>query len=356
MRRMLLFVIFLVILLGGLWLGGETLLARTIRQVAQGQPSVQLQDATPLRQPGRFGLRATQLTIDSQGRRATLPEVTLWAPLTGLNTLHLGLPPVIEADLLGQPQKIGLDQAVARATLAPLNGMAIRRLSADAGKVTLNDQPLADSADLQLTLSRLGYAVPRDAATSYDLKVDLRNADPGAFIPAKLPEGRLSVTGQGRVWLDRILTPAALQSGHPPRPVGLRADELHISLGDLGLRLIGRVLADEDGRAQGQLMIYTADAPAILALAVEQNLLRPGVADMIGRMLQQISDATPDTPSEAERTLTDSSLTAGRIAAPQLEPMHFPKPAGEELRLPLSFRDGRMFLGPMPLGAAPRFP
>lgn len=349
MRRMLLFVIFSVILLGGLWLGGEALLARTIRQVAQAEPSVQVQDVTPLRHLGRLGLRATQLTIDSQGRRTTLPQVMLWAPLTGLNTLHLGLPAVIEADLLGQPYKIGLDQAGARATLAPLNGMAIRRLSANSGKVTLNDQPLAEAADLQLTLSRLGHAVPRDAATSYDLKLDLRNADPRAFIPARLPEGRLSIAGQGRVWLDRILTPAALQSGDPPRPVGLRADEIRMSLGNLGLRLIGRVLADESGRAQGQLMIYTADAPAILALVVEQGLLPPGVADTIGRMLQQISDATPDTPA-------DSSPTAGRIAAPELEPMHFPKPADNELRLPLSFRDGRMFLGPMPLGAAPRFP
>lgn len=355
MRRLLLFVIFLAVILGGLWLGGETLLARMIRQNAQHQPMLQLQDVTPLRDPGRFGVRGTQLTVDSDGRKITLPEVTVWAPLSRLNSLHLSLPPRIELAVLGQPQEIGLDDAGASVTVAPLNGMAIRQATAHSGPVMLGGQPLAEAADLDVTLSRLGYAVPRGAATSYDVTIDLQKADPRVLTPVEMPEGTLSITGTGRVWLDRILTPETLRSGRHPLPVGFRTDGMHISFTDLDLRLMGRVLRDASGYAEGEVMIYTADAPAILDLAVQQNLLKPGAAQMIGKALQQLSDDTPETQSESERTLADTGLNAGRVAQPDLDPMHFPTPAEGELRLPLTFKGGKMMLGPLPLGPAPLF-
>lgn len=333
MRRLLAPLIVLALILGGLWLGGESLMTQQLRRIAAGQPAAELGAVQELREPGRIGVRALALGMQTDLGRVELPQAELWLSPLRPTELRLALPPGATLDPGSGPVALGLGDAAARLRVQPLNGLAMASAGIEAGPLTVEGAALAARLHANAVQRDLDADAPEAAAAAYDLELDLDDLEPGLFATLPLP-GRLSLAATGRVWLDALPRPATLDPDRAPLPVGLRLDDAELRLGAVQARILGRIEADAQGRAQGRLVLYTRDAEALLQAAATAGLIPTRVVTLAGTMLKNISD----------------------LPLPEDAGQDFPPPAEGELRLPLSFAEGRTSLGPMVLGPAPAFP
>ncbi|WP_199260501.1 DUF2125 domain-containing protein [Paracoccus binzhouensis] len=333
MRRLLALLVLLALILGGLWLGGESLMAQQLRRIAAEQPMVDLGAVRELRDPRRIGVQAAALQLRTDAGTLALPQAELWLAPLRPTELRLDLPPRATLDPGAGPLQLGLADASARLRLQPLNGLAMASAGVAAGPLTVEGRDLARSLHADARLAALGADAPPSATAAYDLQLAVDELEPALFATLPLP-GRLSLSAKGQVWLDALPRPATLSPGLAPLPVGLRLDDAELQLGALRTRVLGQVQADAQGRAQGQVALYTRDAEPLLQAAAAAGLIPPKLVTLAGTMLKTIS-AQP-LPEDAG--------------------FRFPPPAAGELRLPLTFADGKMSLGPLTLGPAPVFP
>ncbi|WP_323008623.1 DUF2125 domain-containing protein [Paracoccus sp. (in: a-proteobacteria)] len=333
MRRMLALLVALALVLGGLWLGGESLLAQQMRRLAAEQPMTDLGAVQELRDPGRFGVRALGLELQTDAGRLGLQQAELWLSPLHPTTLRFALAPKGMLDAGSGPLELGLGDAMAQLRFSPWNGLGLAAAQIKAGPLTIAGTELATAVRINAVGRTLDQDAPSGAAVSYDLNLTLHGLDPGAFATLSLP-GPLNATATGRIWLDALPQPWTLTPDLAPLPVGLRLDEVELQLGGLQARIIGRVQADAQGRAEGRLVLYTTDAKPLLQAAASAGLIPSRVVRLAGTMLKTISD----------------------LPLPDEDGQRFPPPAEGELRLPLRFADGKVSLGPLTLGPAPVFP
>lgn len=109
--------------------------------------------------------------------------------------------------------------------------------------------------------------------------------------------------------------------GEPPRLEALEIRDATFTWGKLDLRGKGALVADADGYAEGRIDLRARNWKAMLKLAEESGALPPAVASALGGGLDLIA----------------------RLGGER-----------DRLDIPLDFADGRTFLGPVPLGPAPR--
>ena len=329
----------LLLLIGGAvaaaWLGGETWLARKAQAMIAEDPRVEASQVTPLREIDRIGLGLTEVEIATPGGDALLPEVELWAAPTSPTQFHAALPPVMTLPVMGRPLAVTAADAVLTLRVSPGSDMAISRVAAASGPVAIEGHPLLGALDAQAQLVAMGAAAPRDARAAYDLGGSLRDLTGLGLLPRPpaLGDRAISVEGAARVFLTAPFRQAA--DAPQPRLVGISSEGVTLTLGDQSLRLAGTVRPGADGRTEGAAFVYTTDARAWLQLAADLNAIPAVTVALADTVLQQAAETPVDLP-------------AG-VPAPA-------EPAEGELRVPLIFRDGKTFLGPLSLGEAPPFP
>lgn len=140
--------------------------------------------------------------------------------------------------------------------------------------------------------------------------------DPGGTLPDSLDSFRADVT----IRFDKPWDLDAIETARPqPRQIRLRLAEAR--WGRLELLAAGTLDVDDLGRPTGDIVVKARNWRDILGLAVASDALPRGLAE----------------------TLEDGLTLVARLAGnPQT------------LDIPLTFRDGRIRLGPVPLGPAPR--
>lgn len=357
MRLLLKLLVVLGALVAAVWIGGEVSLARQATAVIADDPQLQAAAVRELREPGRVGVRIEQLGIDRPGRRLDLPWLDLWARPQRLNEVHVSLPQEAGVTLSGRRLDVTAEAAEVSARFAPAHAMALTEAQVRTGGVVLDGQPLAERLNLVLHLAGYGADAPRGTGAAYDVTADMVALSLPALTDGAL-QGAVHARGGGRLWLDSA--PARGGSARTPRLVGLRADGLEIGLDDLGLRLWGRVVADAEGRLNGQVLVDTADGEGFIARAVSLGMLPQAMAPLAATMLAGLGSM--DIASEGSGQPSDSSVLPARSAA-EAAARHshpaaaaFPPPGPGELRIPLSFREGRTFLGPIAIGPAPQIP
>lgn len=329
----------LILLIGGAvagaWLGGEAWLARKAQAVIAEDPRITADAVTPLRKIDRIGLGLTDVGIATPGGEALLPAVELWAAPTSPNQFHAALPPAMTLPVMGRPLAVTAENAVLSLRVSPGSEMAISRVAAASGPVAVEGHPLLSALDAQAQLVAMGAAAPRVARAAYDISGSLRDLTGTGLLPRPpaLGERAISLEGAARVFLTAPFRQGA--DAASPRLVGLTSDGVTLTLGEQSLRVAGTVGAGDDGRAEGAAFVYTTDARAWLQLAADLGVI-PAVT-------VALADTALQAAAEAEVTLPTG------VPAP-------PEPARGELRVPLIFRDGKVFLGPLPLGEAPLFP
>ncbi len=324
MRRLMLWLTVLALLLGGLWLGAESLLMREIRRYAAQDPGLQIAALRGMRQPGRIGTVGSGVEWATPAGRVELPQADLWLSPLRPTELRLDLPPGATFDDGYGAQIQSLAATEARLRLRPLAGAELASFALHSGPLTLGNEPLAQGIDMQARLAEAG---------SYDVTLTLHDLAPAALAgPLPLP-GALNLDAKGRVWLDRPPSPQTMTPETVPLPVGLRLDAAELRLGRLSARILGDIRADAQGRAEGQIAVYTRDSRPIIEAAAKAGLIPSKAAILATTML---------------RNLSELPMPAG---GPD-----FPAPAQGEMRLPLRMADGKISLGPLVLGPAPMFP
>ncbi len=140
--------------------------------------------------------------------------------------------------------------------------------------------------------------------------------DPGGTLPDRFDTFRADLN----VTFDKPWDLDAIEDARPqPRKIDLRLAEA--SWGRLDLQAAGTLTVDEAGRPTGEIVVKARNWREILGLAVTSGALPQGFAD----------------------TLEDGlGLIAGMAGNPRT------------LDIPLTFRNDRIRLGPVPIGPAPR--
>lgn len=321
------------VVVGG-WLGAETLASRQLAAVIAADPALQAAEIRPLRDPARLGvaLRDLRLEDPAMGLRLRWAALSL-RPLSPL-TARLDLPEALTLVQAGQERRLGLSAPDAWLALAPLNGFAPRAMRVSARDLTLDGQPLAGGFRLDAALVPLGAQAPRAARAAYDVTLALEEGEPAALdslgFGAGLLPGPVAGSGTVRLWLDGVPAPDA----PAPQLVGWQTPGVEIAAGGIGLRLVGRLARDAQGRAEGQVALYSADSQAMIDMAAALGLIPDGARLLIRAGLSRLSE-TPVDPA---------------LPGPAL-----PEPAEGELRLPVIFRDGQIVMGGVPVGPAPAF-
>lgn len=342
MRAFLVLLLLIAAAVAALWLGGESWLASEAGRQAAARRDLALAEARPLRKLGRIGVELVEPAYTSGDVSLALPGLELWVAPADPAAIRVALPDRALLRQAGRDHRVDLRGGAGALRVSPLHGGAIRQAGIQAAMLTLDGAPLAEAVSVDMQMAGLGHEAPRGARAAYDATLTLAGMRPGGLAAMGAPTlplpGDLSVTGALRVWLDGILDLAVVRgAAAPPAPVALRADGVEVTLGGATARLAGMIRRDAAGRAEGRLAIYTGDGDALLRAAGEAGMLPAEGAMLASALLAGIGRMPFPPESEADG-------------------MTLPEAAGQELRLPLVMRGGRLLLGDIDLGAAPAFP
>lgn len=174
----------------------------------------------------------------------------------------------------------------------------------------------------QLSMRRTPQAV---TPASYDLFLHMQDFTPDAgflaVLPAaaRLPAVIAAVRVNGTVEFDKPWDRSAIEQARPqPRRIfleGLRAD-----WGDLALRATGTLDVAPDGQPTGTIDVQATNWREMIEIARQSGALAPEYVAPVTRGLEMLAALSGDP---------------------------------ETLQVPVSFRAGRMLVGPVPVAAAP---
>ncbi len=322
MRRLIVIVLAAALLWSGWWVLG----ARATKAGFEGWLAAQREAGRVARAeirvrgfPSRFDTTFTGLELGD-------PEAVLWSA-DRFQTLMLSYAPNRAVAAWPGPQRIATPagavviegaeaSASVRVGVAP--SLPLERLAFVGREVTAAGEGWrAAAAEVRAAAEREdGGDVPPEEAT-YHLGVLVRDVD---LMPGDLPPGRLSL-----LRIDahaRLSAPLDRAADPPPRLLALDLEEARLDWGAARLRLSGGPIGvGPDGALDGTLAVRLDEWPRLVEAAVAAGLL---------------------PARQAPVTIAALDLIAGEGAARGV------------IETELTFSGGRMRLGPIPLGAAPR--
>ncbi|SEN04882.1 hypothetical protein SAMN04488003_10896 [Loktanella fryxellensis] len=313
----------IVLALAGLYSAYWFIAARTLdgqlqsglaAAVAQGW-QIESESLTTGGYPSRFDVTARDLTVTTPGGDVTwrAPVVETAALSYAPNRVILALPPSQTVAVQGQTVTIGSDGLRASLGVAANTSLALDTLTAEARALDLvSDRGWSWKTGAALLALRPDGTTPG----SYDAYLGLANVTPGVALSAA-PDGPAQVTVDATVQLDRPLDRTGL-AGAPPQVQQLSLTTAEVTWGDLRLVADGAIDVDATGVPTGQILLALTGWQDVLTLIAEAGLLDPGLLSVIRNGA--------------------SFMAAGQ----------------DTLTMPLTFADGAMALGPIPIGPAPR--
>jgi hypothetical protein len=315
----------LAVLWGGYWFVGSTAVERGTAQWFEDQAALGLtaerEDISVSGFPSRFDLTVTKPHFADPatgwGWRAPFAQVLsmTWKPWHVIAALPNDQ--LIEGP--GEAIALTSSRMMASLRLSPTTDLPLQ-------EVVIEGHDVLAKSDLGWTVGTksLVLALGPDAADPLAQRLGLRITDltPDPAFAALVPDlgDRIST-----VQLDATLTLSAALDRHmaetQPRLTAVTLTNLRAEWGALKLTAKGQVDRGPDGFAVGQIDFRVENWRNIPALIVALGLVRPEMGATITRGVETLARAggNPDV-----------------------------------LDLPLIFADGRMVLGPLPLGAAPR--
>jgi hypothetical protein len=325
MRAFMMVILALGVLWGGYWFVGSTALQKGAEawfadQVAQGRIAtnggVEVQGF-----PNRFDLTVTDVhladPVTGFGWDAPFAQVfsMTWKPwhmIAALpNTQTLTLP----------DQVIGMASSKLQGSLKLVPGAS---LALDTVVVDGVDLVATSSLGWVLKAARAELATRQDASVSngHEVNLTVTKLVPDPALIAEVPDlpgvvevAQVDLVAGFSAPIDRFA------GDMQPQVVALTVKDGQVRWGDLVVVAKGTVVADSQGLAEGRVDIHIANWRKLIAPAVAMGLVKaevaPTVEKMMGLMAQQSGDGT-------------------------------------SLDLPLVMTAGRMSLGPIPLGPAPR--
>ena len=328
MRRTLFIVLALALAWGGYWWSGATAMERGFRgwldaRAAEGW--VAAYDSVETHGfPSRFDTTFRGLDLSPPGAlwewRAPLFQTLMlsYAPnqaiaaWIGPQTVQTPVGPiVIDSERLRASVRLGvstalpLDEFTAVAEGLDVSGMGWAAAAAEARLATAATPAVPNG-------QRLGVLL-REVAPPAAVRALV---DPGGAMPPALDRFRIDADlGFGAPW-DRF----ALED-RAPRLTEIVLREATLEWGELAIGLDGAVTIDAEGRPEGRVAVRITDWRRLLGLLRETGVVGPNVAPLTEAALEVLADLSPDP---------------------------------DVIRAPLSFQEGFVSFGPVPLGRAPR--
>ena len=325
MRILIWIAVVFAALWGGYWIVGSMAVERGVAQWFDDQNALGItasrDDISVSGFPSRLDLTITnpQLADRVAGWAWNAPFVQVlsmtWKPWH----LIAALPNDQQVQVDGQKVDITSSKMAASVRVSPTTDIVLQEAVIEG-----HDILAASDAGWKVAAKSLVLALAPDPSDPLAQRLGLRIADlvPAPELAALVPElgDRISI-----VHLDAVLTFSAAFDRHiaqtQPRLTGLNVSGLAVTWGSLKVQATGQVDRAADGFAQGQIDFRIENWRQIPALVVALGLVRPEMADAVSRGVEALARDGGDP---------------------------------ERLNLPLVFADGRMSLGPLPLGAAPR--
>jgi hypothetical protein len=231
-----------------------------------------------------------------------------------------------ETQLIATPQeKFRVEARDMRASLriAPDTRLAPRNvtLTAEFLQITPEDRPEEISALTSLTLAAEQQETDRDyrlglAAEGLTLAPPWRDLlDPDGSLPAQISNLTVDLT----VTFDKVWDRTAIEIARP-QPTRIKVALADGKWGQLHLQAAGAVDVTPDGLPEGEITLKARNWRDMIALAQASGALREGMAQTVENGLDLLA-----------------RMNGNR----------------ETLDIPLTFRGGRILLGPIPIGPAP---
>ena len=202
------------------------------------------------------------------------------------------------------------------------------QLALDSSQTRFRDIRIDSTLGWQSRLAAGQIEMTREAETPSTYRIRLeasdvtppeqiaRRVDPAGLLPAAIP----IVLSDALVSFDKAWDLSAIEDARP-QPVAIDLAEARAEWGALLLRMSGSVAVDGEGRATGEVAIRAENWPEMLAMAERGGIIGAGAR------------------RTAESALGFLAGLSGR---------------SEDLDVTLRLDAGFMFLGPLPIGEAPR--
>ncbi|MGY9037248.1 DUF2125 domain-containing protein [Sulfitobacter sp. M13] len=207
--------------------------------------------------------------------------------------------------------------------LRPSVSGQLDRLTLDGGAWVLDLPATGPVEGRSLNVSAVQQTVGQPI---YDLALDAQNVTPSTALrsmfglPDDWTDAFETVTAKATITFDRLWDRSALGRTRPqPRVIDLRHAEL--AWGDVALTLQGTMAVAEDGLATGTLSVKAQDWPMMLTMAENAGFIPPSFRPQAEQMLKGLAQMSGNTNG---------------------------------LDLDISVKDGKMSMGFIPLGRAPK--
>jgi hypothetical protein len=324
MRVFLWIGVVLGVLWGGYWVVGarviETGANKWVSDMQAQGLAVAQDDIAVAGFPSRFDLTVTRPRIADQvtgwGWKAPFAQVLsmTWKPWHVIAVL----PQDQEIDAPGQRIALTTSKMQGSLRLAPSTDQSLAEVVIEA-----HDVALVSDLGWQVGLTSAVLALGKVGTNGFDqrLGLDISDLRPDATLTAQLPDLGDVIS---KLHLDSVLALSAALDRHAgatqPRVTGVTVRDFSMIWGSLRLSAKGQVRPGRDGLAEGQIDFAIEDWRQVPALAVALGLVRPEMGQSLTNGLDVLaqSGGNPDV-----------------------------------LNLALTFADGWMSLGPIPLGPAP---
>ncbi len=325
--------IYLILGLAGVWAGywfvGSTALESGFRSWLDQERNQGLQTnySTLATRgfPNRFDTTITEIDVvdSNSGFGWAAPFFQVFALSYKPNHIIAVFPNEQSVQIPDQLISITSEEMRASVVFEPGTSLAFER-----GVVELKDLDLGSdegwTAGLKSGLFSVRQTVGRP--NSYDISLDFEKLDPperfrqffssSLFLKNAMGQAELRATaGFDRPW-DRFAA-----EGQAPVLQSINFDNVRIDWGELGLTASGMVMLDRNGIPDGRISITAKNWRKMYGAFVNAGLVAPNVKSTVESLLEILANMSGDPGS---------------------------------LEAPLSFQNGRMSFGPIPLGPAPR--
>ncbi|MDO5603720.1 MAG: hypothetical protein Q4G25_01030 [Paracoccus sp. (in: a-proteobacteria)] len=358
MRFLLRLLVILAILAALAWAALEYLALRAVRSAADGG-AFRLAGSQMLTDPRRIGIRMEGMDFSDGAGGTVLSDLTVWLVPWKLNEVRTALPAQTVMQTPAGDMVLAVTDGAASARFSPTHRMALAAASLSAGAVSLDGTPMLDHASIHAEMTGYGAWIPPRAAAAYRISTTIEGAPLGQILDrmdilpppdSPRPEGRLSLGGPLVVWLTAAPGPMAAAD---PELIGLTLEGVTLNIDGYEARLWGRILADEAGLAEGELAIDSTDPRGFVMQLSALGLMPDAFAPLAATTLE----AAAMWQAERETTEAPAPLSPGSpdLTAQRDRRGDAPIPPRAEglQRIPLIFREGRSYLGALPIGPAP---
>jgi hypothetical protein len=268
------------------------------------------------------------ITLTAPALRAPLAGIAWDAPFVQIFALsyrpwHViaALPPEQHLRLPEATVTLRAGSLQASLVVEPGTALTLDRLALAGDALTVAHEA-GDAVSVATLRAGLRQAVGR--RFGQDLAVEARQVVPGAAVQAALPPGAALPEALSVIRLAAEIDLTAPLDRHAgttrPAVTAIALREARLVWGDLVIDAQGRVTADAQGRAEGRIVLRFERWRLAVAAAAATGMIAPEVAPTWTSMMELLASQGTDP---------------------------------DRLELPLSFQNGRMSLGPIPLGPAP---